>query len=193
MFTYSDNTNYNLNFYYFIVSIYLRFCLFGNYSYVSDVSDMMEFRILSIAPITAPSFDETSKIWAIVAVVDTRSLAGTRNHCEGSVVSLMLCQFLCTENGLIMLVSLMFCQSFSALKMGSLCHRHQDDSARHHVDGGRKKTTKEDLAEQCERLDWPPYSTAPPVSWAEIRVGPSLVMSISCHSTPMMSSHTITM
>jgi hypothetical protein len=39
MFTYSDNTNYNLNFYYFIVSIYLRFHLFSNYSYVSDVSD----------------------------------------------------------------------------------------------------------------------------------------------------------
>jgi hypothetical protein len=39
MFTYSDNTNYDLNFYYFIVSIYLRFHLFGNYSYVSDVSD----------------------------------------------------------------------------------------------------------------------------------------------------------
>jgi hypothetical protein len=39
MFTYSDNTNYNLSFYYVIVSIYLRFHLFGNYSYVSDVSD----------------------------------------------------------------------------------------------------------------------------------------------------------
>jgi hypothetical protein len=39
MFTYSDNTNYNLNFYYFIVSIYSRFHLFGNYSYMSDVSD----------------------------------------------------------------------------------------------------------------------------------------------------------
>jgi hypothetical protein len=39
MFTYSDNTNYNLNFYYFIVSIYLGFHLFSNYSYVSDVSD----------------------------------------------------------------------------------------------------------------------------------------------------------
>jgi hypothetical protein len=40
MFTYSDNTNYNLNLYYFIVSIYLRFHLFGNYSHVSDhVSD----------------------------------------------------------------------------------------------------------------------------------------------------------
>jgi hypothetical protein len=39
MFTYSDNTNCNLNFYYFIVSISLIFNLFGNYSYVSDVSD----------------------------------------------------------------------------------------------------------------------------------------------------------
>jgi hypothetical protein len=39
MLTYSDNTNYNLNFYYVIVSIYLKFRLFGNYSYVSDVCD----------------------------------------------------------------------------------------------------------------------------------------------------------
>jgi hypothetical protein len=39
MFTYSDNANYNLNFYYFIVTIYLRFHLFGNYSYVSDIRD----------------------------------------------------------------------------------------------------------------------------------------------------------
>jgi hypothetical protein len=39
MCTYSDNTNYNLNLYYFIVSIYLRFHLFGNYSHVSNVSD----------------------------------------------------------------------------------------------------------------------------------------------------------
>jgi hypothetical protein len=39
MFTYSDNTNYNLNFCYFIVSIYLWFHLFDNYSYVSDVGD----------------------------------------------------------------------------------------------------------------------------------------------------------
>jgi hypothetical protein len=31
--------NDNTNFYYFIVSIYLWFHLFGNYSYVSDVSD----------------------------------------------------------------------------------------------------------------------------------------------------------
>jgi hypothetical protein len=38
LFTYSDNTNYNLNFYDFIVSIYLRFHLFCNY-YVPDVSD----------------------------------------------------------------------------------------------------------------------------------------------------------
>jgi hypothetical protein len=39
MFTYSDNTNYN-----FIVSIYLGFHLFGNYSYVSDaVMTQMEF------------------------------------------------------------------------------------------------------------------------------------------------------
>jgi hypothetical protein len=44
MFTYSDNINYNLNFYYFIVSIYLRFHLFGNYSYVSDVFVMYMYR-----------------------------------------------------------------------------------------------------------------------------------------------------
>jgi hypothetical protein len=87
IFTYSDNTNYNLNFNYFIVSIYLWFNLFGNYSYVSDVSDdpRWNFRVLSTAPITAPSFDETAGICAIVAVVDTRSLVGARNHCEGSV------------------------------------------------------------------------------------------------------------
>jgi hypothetical protein len=41
--------------------------------------------MLSTALITAPSFDETAGICAIVAVVDTRSLAGARNHCEGSV------------------------------------------------------------------------------------------------------------
>jgi hypothetical protein len=68
MLTYSDNANYNLNLYYFIVSIYLRFHLFGNYSYVSDDSaDSDEiFRVLSTAPITAPSFDETATICAIV-------------------------------------------------------------------------------------------------------------------------------
>jgi hypothetical protein len=71
MFTYSDNTNYNLNFYYFIFPIYLWFNLFGNYSYVSDVSD---FRVLS----TAPSFDETAGICAIVAVVDTRRVLRAR-------------------------------------------------------------------------------------------------------------------
>jgi hypothetical protein len=69
MFTYSDNTNHNLNFYYFIVSIYLRFHLFGNYLYASDVSDdpQWNFRVRN----TAPSFDETAGICAIVAVVDT--------------------------------------------------------------------------------------------------------------------------
>jgi hypothetical protein len=72
MFTYSDNTNYNLNFYYFIVSIYLRFYFFGNYSYVSDVSDDPDGILLSTAPITAPSIDEIAGICAIVAVVDTR-------------------------------------------------------------------------------------------------------------------------
>jgi hypothetical protein len=40
MYTYSDNTTYNLNFYYFIFSIYLRFHLFGNYSYVSVMTPM---------------------------------------------------------------------------------------------------------------------------------------------------------
>jgi hypothetical protein len=54
---------------------------------VSDVSDdtRRNFRVLSTARITAPSFDETAEICAIAAVVDTRSLVGTRNHCEGSV------------------------------------------------------------------------------------------------------------
>jgi hypothetical protein len=89
MFTYSDNrgpTNYNLNFYYFIVSIYLRFHLFGNYSYVSDVSDARwNFCELCTAPITAPSFDEISEFALSVAVIDKRSLAGARNYCEGSV------------------------------------------------------------------------------------------------------------
>jgi hypothetical protein len=83
MFTYSDNANYNLNFYYFIVSIYLWFHLLGNYSCVSDVSEDPDG--ISTAPITAPSFDETARICITVAVVDTRSLAGARNHCEGSV------------------------------------------------------------------------------------------------------------
>jgi hypothetical protein len=47
-------TNYNVNFYYFIVSIYLRFHLFGNYSYESDVSDdpRWSFRVLSQRPLS---------------------------------------------------------------------------------------------------------------------------------------------
>jgi hypothetical protein len=36
------------------------------------------FRVLSTALITAPSFDETARIYAVVAVVDTHSLAGRR-------------------------------------------------------------------------------------------------------------------
>jgi hypothetical protein len=76
MFTYSDNTNYNLNFYYFIVSIYSRFHLFGNYLYVSDVSDDPDG--MSTAPIIAPSFDKTAGICAIVAVVDTRRVLRVR-------------------------------------------------------------------------------------------------------------------
>jgi hypothetical protein len=61
--------------------------------YVSDVSDdpRWNFRLLSTAPITAPSFDETAGICAIVAVVDTRSLVGARNHYKGSVPETMLC------------------------------------------------------------------------------------------------------
>jgi hypothetical protein len=57
MFTYSDNTSYNLNFCYFIVSSYLWFHLFGNYSYVSWCQwwPRWNFRVLSTAPITAPS------------------------------------------------------------------------------------------------------------------------------------------
>jgi hypothetical protein len=72
MFTYSDDTNYNLNFYYFIVSIYLWFHLFGNYSYASDVG--CNFRVLS----SEPSFDDTTGICAIVAVVDTRRVLRAR-------------------------------------------------------------------------------------------------------------------
>jgi hypothetical protein len=34
---------------------------------------------------TAPSFFETPEFALSVAVVDTRSLAGAGNHCEGSV------------------------------------------------------------------------------------------------------------
>jgi hypothetical protein len=41
----------------------------------------------STAPITAPSFDETSEFALYVAMVDARSRAGERNHCEGSVHS----------------------------------------------------------------------------------------------------------
>jgi hypothetical protein len=50
-----------------------------------SVMTPMEFRLLSTAPITAPSFEETSEFALSVAVVDTRSLAGARNHCDGSV------------------------------------------------------------------------------------------------------------
>jgi hypothetical protein len=42
-------------------------------------------RVLSTAPITAPYFDETPAFALSVAMVDMRSLAGARNHCEGSV------------------------------------------------------------------------------------------------------------
>jgi hypothetical protein len=44
--------------------------------------------VLSTAPITANSFDETSEfaLSVALAVVETRSLAGVRNHCEGSVL-----------------------------------------------------------------------------------------------------------
>jgi hypothetical protein len=48
----------------------------------------VNFRVQSTAPITVPSFDETSEFALYVAVpvvVDTCSLAGARNHCEGSV------------------------------------------------------------------------------------------------------------
>jgi hypothetical protein len=46
--------------------------------------------------ITAPSFDETSEFALDVAVVDTQSLAGVINHCEGSVISVQLVGFTCT-------------------------------------------------------------------------------------------------
>jgi hypothetical protein len=66
MFTYSDNTNYNLNFYCFIVSIQLRFHLFGNYSCIWW--QWWNFRV----PSTAPSFVETPEFAPSVAVVDMR-------------------------------------------------------------------------------------------------------------------------
>jgi hypothetical protein len=45
--------------------------------------------VLSTAPITVPSCDKAAGICPIVAVVDTRSLVGARNHCEGSVNHMM--------------------------------------------------------------------------------------------------------
>jgi hypothetical protein len=91
MFTYSDNTNYNLNFYNFIVSFnlfeisfirQLFICVWGQWW------PRWNFRVLSTAPITAPSFDETSGICAIVAVVECRVLRArettARGECNGN-------------------------------------------------------------------------------------------------------------
>jgi hypothetical protein len=62
MFAYSDNTNYNLNFYYFIVPIFNWDIIYSAIIHVSDVSDDPdEIFACSTAPITAPSFDETSE------------------------------------------------------------------------------------------------------------------------------------
>jgi hypothetical protein len=76
MFTYSGNTNYNLNFYYFTVSIYLRFHLFGNYSCVwcqcHDPDGIFACRVQRPLSTKHPEFALS------VAVVDTRSLAGAR-------------------------------------------------------------------------------------------------------------------
>jgi hypothetical protein len=95
MFTYSDNTNYNLNFYYFIVSIWDF--IYSAIIHVSDVSDgnyscvwcqwwqlfmclmsVMEFCVLSTVPITAPSFDETMEFALSVAMVDTHRVLQAR-------------------------------------------------------------------------------------------------------------------
>jgi hypothetical protein len=65
----------------------LRFHLFGNYSCVW--CQWWNFRMPSTAPITAPCFDETSGICAICSSGWYVYLAGTRNHCEGSVVYLI--------------------------------------------------------------------------------------------------------
>jgi hypothetical protein len=84
MFTYSDNTNYNLNFYYFIVSFNLFEISFIRQLLICVWCQWWNFRVLS----TAPSFDETVGICAIVAVVDTRRVLRARETiaCEGSVV-----------------------------------------------------------------------------------------------------------
>jgi hypothetical protein len=83
-FAYSDNTNYNLNFYYFIVvSIYLWFHLFGNYSYVSDVSDdpdgILRAENSALFRRNSQNLRYRGSGWY------AWSLAGARNHCEGSV------------------------------------------------------------------------------------------------------------
>jgi hypothetical protein len=84
----SDNTSYKLNFYYFIVSIYLCLISFIWQLFICvwcQLWPRWNFRVLS----TAPSFDETAGICAIPAVVDTRRFAGVWNHCEGSVAYIM--------------------------------------------------------------------------------------------------------
>jgi hypothetical protein len=85
LFTYSDNTNYNLNFYYLLLQFNWDF-IYSAIIHVSDVSDDPGgIFACCTASITAPSFDKQPEYALSVAVVDTRSLAGARNHCEWSV------------------------------------------------------------------------------------------------------------
>jgi hypothetical protein len=56
-------------------------------------SVMGNFRVLSTAPITAPSFDDTTGICAIRAVVDTRRVLpgrGVRGECSGECAACFL-------------------------------------------------------------------------------------------------------
>jgi hypothetical protein len=80
MFTYSDNT----------VSIILLFQFICDFIYsaiIHDVSDVSNdlYGIRAEYSADHSALDETAGICSIPAVVDTRSLAGARNHCEGSV------------------------------------------------------------------------------------------------------------
>jgi hypothetical protein len=84
MFTYSDNTNNNLNFYYFIVSSYLIEISFIRELFMCLMS-AMEFSRAEYSRSQRPLSTKHPEFALSVAVVDTRSLAGARNHCEGSV------------------------------------------------------------------------------------------------------------
>jgi hypothetical protein len=53
--------------------------------YKANAAQSFQFSLAEYSAITAPSFDETTEFALSVALFDTRSLAGARNHCEGSV------------------------------------------------------------------------------------------------------------